>query len=174
VIRRAGVDDADAIGEVLVAGWRAAYRGSVSQSFLDALSPVERAAGWRERLRAPAVGVAALVAVDGEWVVGVASFGFSRDDDTVSGTGELYALYVLPEHWRRGTGTLLQRQALDGLAAQGFTGAVVWVMEGNTAARRFYERTGWVLEGGVKTDRRTQNGIEVIFRDVRYRRELTR
>jgi hypothetical protein len=42
---------------------------------------------------------------------------------------------------------------------------VLWVLEANGRARRFYEREGWTLEGGTRT---TPLGPS----EVRYRRTL--
>ncbi len=49
-IRRAVPDDARAIAEINVAGWRAAYRGLMPAEFLASLSVDAREAAWRARL----------------------------------------------------------------------------------------------------------------------------
>ena len=79
--------------------------------------------------------------------------------------GELYAIYVLPQAWGSGAGAALMREAVAGLR-EAFDGdAVLWVLEDNPRARRFYEREGWRLDGGRKRD--TFLGVEV--GEVRYR-----
>jgi GNAT superfamily N-acetyltransferase len=52
---------------------------------------------------------------------------------------ELHALYVLPEYWDCGIGGHLL-EAASGVAQ-------LWVLEGNTRARRFYESRGWKPDG---------------------------
>jgi GNAT superfamily N-acetyltransferase len=76
--------------------------------------------------------------------------GRSRDRDLdPAATGELYALYVHPDAWGDGHGSVLHEAAVKHLAANGFGSAVLWVLAGNRRGRRFYERHGWRTDGGV-------------------------
>ena len=47
----------------------------------------------------------------------------------------------------------------------GFNEAVLWVLETNERARRFYEKVGWKTDGQTKTDDRGP----VVLNEVRYR-----
>lgn len=51
------------------------------------------------------------------------------------------------------------RAAEQRLAADGFTHAYLWVVDGNARARRFYEREGWKADGTVKTDDQFGTGV---------------
>ena len=62
-MRRAHVEDADALAAVHVSAWRAAYRGVMSDDFLAAMDVTRWAEGWRRRLDAPESGVVTLVGV---------------------------------------------------------------------------------------------------------------
>ena len=73
-----------------------------------------------------------------------------RADPTV---GDLYALYLAPDVWRRGIGTQLHAAALDRLRSCGFTHAGLWVLETNERALRFYYRHGWTDTGRSQLDR---------------------
>jgi hypothetical protein len=46
---------------------------------------------------------------------------------------------------------------------------VLWVLEGDARARRFYEIAGWVADG----TERTSEVFGVTVREVRYRRRST-
>jgi len=60
--------------------------------------------------------------------------------------GNLDALYVVPDEWRRGLGSRLHDEAVAALRAT--SGEVhLWVLEQNEVARRFYEHRGWRLDG---------------------------
>jgi hypothetical protein len=48
--------------------------------------------------------------------------------------------------------TVLLRASERELRSLGFDHAVLWVLDQNTRARRFYEREGWMADGGVKTE----------------------
>jgi ribosomal protein S18 acetylase RimI-like enzyme len=75
-------------------------------------------------------------------VVGILNFGPARDED---GAGEVYVLYVHPDHWGSGAGQLLMDRAHVDLGRD-HPEAVLSVLADNPRARRFYERNGWALE----------------------------
>jgi GNAT superfamily N-acetyltransferase len=79
--------------------------------------------------------------------VGFAASGPPRDEDVPLPAAEVYAIYVLPESWRRGAGRALLEVATDQWLAQGATTLVVWVLEANAPGRAFYEALGWSPDG---------------------------
>ncbi|MCU1601768.1 MAG: acetyltransferase [Frankiales bacterium] len=130
-VRTATSEDALAVETVRTRGWQAAYRGIVSDGYLDAMVvDSERRAGLIGQ-----DGVTTLVAEEDE-VLGMAVYGPSRHGE---GT-ELYALYVDPAHWRAGVGTALLA-ACNGLTE-------LWVLQDNTGAQAFYEQHGFRADGG--------------------------
>lgn len=153
IVRYAAIADAAEIGAVHVRSWQHAYRGHLDQDFLDALDPVARAEGWRRILEAPAVARSGtLVAQAADHIVGFAHVGASRDPDAdTSSTGELVAIYVLPTEWSKGFGSQLMTAALTKLRSDEFQVATLWVLDGNHAAMGFYESTGWIQDGSIKT-----------------------
>lgn len=164
-IRTAVPADAEEISRVHIATWQRAYRGQVGDAFLDGLGDRidGRSAWWRERL---ATGATALVTRDDERVTGFVSFGPA--EPTEAALGEVYAIYVDAPYWDRGHGRALMGGALEALRARGFAAAVLWVLDTNVRARRFYERGGWAVDGGTKTE---TIGGETL-RELRYRRSL--
>ena len=84
-------------------------------------------------------------------VVGFANVGPARDDDVdPSVVGELAAIYALPEVWGSGVGRRLLAAAVNVLRDAGNAKAILWVLEGNDRAQRFYEIGGWQLDGAAK------------------------
>lgn len=166
LIRRADPQDAMEVARVHVGSWQAAYRGLLPQSYLDQLRPEDRAARYdfaNADPRAPQT----LVSVDGQAIVGFATFMPSRDADKPD-FGELCALYVAPEQWGRGVGAALSAAAREALAKRGFRNALLWVMAGNERAERFYRRDGWTADGMQRTD----TVWDVTVSELRYLREL--
>jgi GNAT superfamily N-acetyltransferase len=141
LIHRATRADARGIASVQVRAWRAAYAGIVPAAFLDALSVDEREARWRRNL--DELGAETWVAVDEGAVVGWATVGACRDADATPSLGELWAIYVSPDRWRGGVGRALWEHGRAQLASMGCTEAVVWVLEDNAPARRFYAALGF-------------------------------
>jgi GNAT superfamily N-acetyltransferase len=145
-IRAAEAEDAPAIGGVHVEAWRSAYRGIVPEAHLAGLSPVERASEWRDLLAHRGGARFVFVAHDeGDELIGFAAAGPERSGDPLY-RGELYALYVLASHQRRGVGRALVRAAAGRLASGGMGSVLLWVLQANGPARRFYEALGgWVV-----------------------------
>jgi GNAT superfamily N-acetyltransferase len=136
VIRPATPEDAEAVARVHVETWRAAYAHALSAEGLASLSVTQRAEIHR---RSPPV----VAEVDGE-IVGFVSVGPGSDPDT---DGELYAIYVLPDRWGGGVGRALMQAGEDRLRELGHQHAILWVLEDNPRARRFYEAGGWTPDG---------------------------
>jgi len=165
LIRDATAPDALDVARVHVRSWQVGYRGLLSDAYLDNLRPEDRAGqytfGAAERKRP-----ATIVAVDNSGAIrGFATIGPDRD---VTDAGELLALYVDPDFWGHGVGRALVAAARERLVGQGYRRAVLWVLEGNARADRFYRLDGWSPDGA----RRTETIWDVPATDLRYRRTL--
>lgn len=142
--------DVDAVAEIRVRGWQFAYDGLMPRDYLDALSVTEDAA--RRRLLAAGDGqVVNLVAEDARGVLGWAAYGPWHDGGQPDGTGELYALYIRPELIGTGVGRALCTAVIERAAERGYARLLLMVVKGNTRARGFYERAGFVADGTEET-----------------------
>lgn len=170
IVRRARLPDAAAMAVVHVESWRAAYLGLVPVSVLNQLSVRTRTASWERILReGEGRGSRSWVAVIGGRILGFVSAGPSRDEDDHRGqVGEIYAIYLAPVAWGHGLGGELLRAAEDDLCERGYRVATIWVLAGNTRARRFYEQCGYDVDGGAQQE---EVGPAVLP-SVRYRRSL--
>jgi GNAT superfamily N-acetyltransferase len=174
-VRQARPDDAAPIATVHVRSWQAAYRGLLPQEYLAGLDPADRVARWRDTLVAQGAEAGAggllrrvVVAVDGGIIRGFASFGPTRDtDEDPQRTGEVYAIYLLPDAWDRGLGRMLMAAVVSQLGGA-YAQATLWVLDANERARQFYARNGWTEDGSVKQD----DSRGFVIPEVRYRRTL--
>lgn len=158
------MSDVEAIAVLHLASWRSAYRGVVSDRFLNELTIESRLTRWEEALSpSHAPHTETIVAVHGDTVLGVCSFGPMRGPGS-SATGEIYALHIEPALRRNGIGKLLLDDSLTRLANRGFTRAVLWVLRDNASARRFYEAQGWSTTGEEMVE--DQHGYAI--RETRY------
>jgi ribosomal protein S18 acetylase RimI-like enzyme len=168
-VRPATMDDARDIARIHVRAWQVAYRGLVAQSHLDSLSVDRREAAWRKNLASPTTQTS--VAIDEGKVCGWISVGGCRDEDVGPEVAELWAIYVDPDHWRRGAGRALWDEAAQALASSGFREAVLWSLEDNAPALAFYRSLGFTPEPGlVKSFERDG----VALQEIRLRGRLRR
>lgn len=140
-VREATIEDAAGIVRVRAESWRGAYRGIVSDEFLDAIDVAEWAERQRRNMEAAPLGLISCVAIVQGEVVGWAACGRNSEADTPY-AGELYTIYLLPTHWRRGIGRLLMAATAQSLMCRGMSSMILWVLAENWPARRFYEALG--------------------------------
>ena len=167
-IREAKPADAWAIAEIHVRSWQAAYRGQLTDDYLDGLRVEDRIDQHRQSLEAPMADWRTWVAEEDGRIVGFAVTGPSQDADADPKTGELYAIYLEPDRVGTGLGRTLFAYAVEDLRSRGFRTATLWVLETNEQARRFYAVAGWRPDGIVTTER-----VDCEMRPtIRYRADL--
>ena len=168
-IRRARPEDADAIAAVHGAAWQESYVDLMPAEMLAALSVEERTKLWCRIMAVPDPMVEAAVfaacAPDGR-ILGFGCCGRQRATGVVERgfDGEFQAIYVLRAAQHRGTGRALMAAMARDLACRGMVGAALWVLEGNAAARGFYEALGGTVVG-QHDDRHSE---QLTFREVAY------
>lgn len=166
MLRSAAPGDELAVARVHVRSWQVAYRGLLPDDYLDRLRPEERAARYTFRSGDP-LRPATLVALQQGSICGFATTAPARDTDA-QGRGELCALYVDPDSWGQGIGVALIAAARKRLFEQGFKDAILWVLDSNARAYRFYQQDGWRADGSRRME--TLWGVRV--QELRYARVL--
>ncbi len=168
-IRRAQLEDAEAIAAVHVAAWQESYTGLVPAAMLASLSVAERADRWRRILGEPdpAIATAAFVAcVPSDVVAGFSSCGRQRSAELARAGfgGEFQAIYVLRAAQRRGVGRALMGAMARDLADRGLQGGALWVLAGNQPAMDFYNMLG----GVIVAQREDKRGEGIILAEIAY------
>ena len=101
----------------------------------------------------------------GAGVVGFLSYGPEREErkptprrrrvgtagGAAKGRGEIFTLYVAPRFQGAGGGRRLLAGAAEAMLAEGYQGAVLWVLSENLAARGFYEHLNGQASGRQQT-----------------------
>ena len=164
-IRNAGPDDAEGIAAIHVASWRATYRGSMPDSYLDSLTIEQRLPMWKQVLVSASPLVRVWVVERDDEIVGFCSMGppLSQADEP-SDSLVLHTIYLQPGYERQGIGSALLNHAEHEMVRLGIHVAILWVLEGNQRARQFYERSGWKSDGVEKLDQVSDQTV----REVRY------
>ena len=152
-IRKATTDDAIKMAEIVAYSWQTAYKGIVPDKVIDKEHTEERIDKLSKYLhRSITQGLCDNFVVEEHGnAVGCFSFGMSRDNDTDGRTAELIAIYVLTESRSCGYGAQCMR-VIEELAKQRNCNRIVlWVLEENKSAIKFYERHGYGFFGVNKT-----------------------
>lgn len=138
-IKRASLYQAKEIAEVCVITWKHAYRGIVSDEFLDAMTPDRHERIIKENLERGLEDI--FVAVYKEKIIGFVSVNKAGSEGY---DAEIVAIYVLPEYQGCGTGKMLFTQALQAVESAGLNSVILWVLEDNSAVN-FYRHLGGVV-----------------------------
>jgi len=125
-------------GYVHCTAWKEAYRGIVSDRYLDSMTVEATTA------RAKQFPENTLIAKDGERVVGFLVYGPSRDEDLMH-AGEVIAVYVLSTYYGHRIGYRLMNEAC--LRLSEYDMISLWVLEKNERAINFYQRYGFEFDG---------------------------
>lgn len=141
MLRAMRADDADAVAALHATSWRSAYRGMLTDDFLDNHVFADRQAVWQERLlRQPGEHAFGIVAEDGSGQL----IGFAYvlpGHDPVWGT-LVDNLHVHPEAKGGGIGRRLLQAVARELGPAHTQPMFLWVLDANEPAKRFYARMG--------------------------------
>jgi len=167
-IRKVLPEDAYNYTACHIACWQAAYRGIIPDGYLDNMQNEQDSR--TERLTA-----ALLDPGDDEFycaeyegrIVGRLIICKSRSEDKPD-AGEIIAIYLLKEFWDKGYGRKLMDYILDRLRVLGYREVILWALEENKRARRFYEKCGFTLD-----EARAEIVIEKPLAEVRYSLKLS-
>ncbi len=149
-IRRAGVEDAEAVAAVHLDAWKYAYNGLIPYSALDRMVSRRGEEWWARAISRKTVVL--VIEIECE-IVGYLTLGRNRVE-TLPVAGEIYELYLRPEFQGVGLGTRLFLNGRAELKRRGLRGVVVWVLADNDQAISFYENSGGnlVAEGNETFD----------------------
>ena len=127
-IRRAGPDDADAVGDVFLTAFRATYTFPLAHSD-------DNVREWLRGVVADGTSWVAVAPASGDGPAAAGVVGFMRLDGF-----ELDQLYIRPGWWGRGIGSRLIEHA----KAQSPDGLTLWTFQVNEQARGFYAHHGFI------------------------------
>ena len=145
-------DDIYEVSEIKVNGWKKAYKGIISDSYLNSLSVDENVEIFKQCINSDNF----IVALENDKVLGFCRFvydnSFSNNIDYID--CELTALYVHPDYKRKGIGTKLFKYVLDRFNNMNKKTMILWCLTDNTDSIEFYKHMG----GEIKEKRNVQIG----------------
>lgn len=164
-IRQAERTDIEVMAKVVSESWKTAYSNLISEDDMKLFANIVR----REELFKAGFDAGKLIYVllCGDVVNGVCSVEEYKNEDFTD-SAEIEQFYLAPAAIGKGLGSRLMDFVLNELAEKGFKYAVLFVMEGNRRAIRFYERNGFETDGFLVVS----NNLSRKNRGIRYIKKL--
>ena len=149
-VRIANPEDAPKLAKLHVDTRLVAYQGQMFDSLLDGQNVERREAYWRGRLKQSG---GAVFVIESDDIVGFCDLVPSRDKGAdPKKVGEIAAIYVLSDGWRKGAGRALGYYVLEKARKNRFEAVTLWVLASNSEAMRFYESFGFARDGAFKIE----------------------
>ena len=146
-VRYAKLEDLKATAKINVDGWKAAYKGIITDDYLSLLNYETVLKRIEDRF---GNGLFFVYENKAEEILGYCWCG-ERKDVADEGFGEydceLYAIYVRPDCISQGIGKELFRFAIKELKATGNSKMILWCLEDNAPSIEFYIKMGGKLLG---------------------------
>lgn len=133
------------VSKIYESSWKYAYKGIIPQDYLDSIPTGQ----WANCIHK--TGMNSLVLIERGRMIGTAGFCKSRWEE-YSDYGEVVSIYFLPDYIAKGYGRLLLNKCIEELNQCGFRKVLLWVLEDNYRARKFYERNGFIDSGVFMDD----------------------
>ncbi|MEE2758264.1 MAG: N-acetyltransferase [Myxococcota bacterium] len=153
IVRTATAQDAADLASIRINSWRAAYRGLVDQQFLDDLDFETNRQKFRDALKMPNDSDRAdLICMYEGRGIAWGSWAACQDDDVDRcDVAEIRTLYVEPLFFGQGIGRLLMSELISEIRLKKtYSSVILWVLEGNERAIRFYRRYGFMADAVKK------------------------
>lgn len=139
-IRSAALEDAKKIAALHAASWRVAYRGALTDEYLEHDADADRQSLWLHRLQAPRDDQFVVIAEDQREVLGFACL-FAQEHEEWGSL--LDNIHVSRGCQGRGIGTALLAAVAQWCSARApASGVYLWVLQSNVAAQQFYGNLG--------------------------------
>ena len=123
------------ISEIYEKSWKFAYRDMIPEVYLNSIPT----GYWANRI----ADRQNLVITENNQAIGTAGFRKSVWEQ-YGDCGEIVSIYLLPAYMGKGYGQYLLSACVEELRKSGFHKIILWVLEENQRARKFYEKNGFI------------------------------
>ena len=147
-IEKVRAGDAPVLAYIQTESWKAAFKDILAADVLEERCALNTAEAMYQRLLTKGIGNGYLLRVDGTPHC-IAWWDVTREPD-MPGYAELICIHSLPDRWHMGHGSQMMARLLDDVKAAGYQKMMLWVFAANLAARRFYEKHGFAVNGREK------------------------
>ena len=138
VIRKVKYEDIEQIVDINIKDWKKVYKGIIDDEILDNLNREEKIKKWREHYNIGNV----IVAEENGTILGYCRYDDNAIYENTDIDSEIIAIYVDCDKLGNGIGRTLIEYVKKDLRNKNKTKMVIWCLEKNQNARKFYEKMG--------------------------------
>ena len=141
LIRKIKYEDIEQIVDINIKDWKKVYRGIIDDNILDNLNRNEKIEKWKKHYNIGNV----IVADKNGSVLGYCRYTDNAVYENIDIDSEIIALYVDYDNLGNGVGKKLVEYVTTDLKNKKKSKMIIWCLEKNKNARRFYEKVGGKL-----------------------------
>lgn len=141
-VRFARIEDCAEIANISIHAWKNAYKGIISDHYLDSLNTNDKKNKFEERIKN---NEKLIVLEDDNIIKGFCLYGKTSDPNNLE-CGEIYALYLKPNCINKGYGSVLFNKAIELLKDDIKNKVIIWCLEKNELGKNFYLKKGCRLD----------------------------
>ncbi len=146
LIRKVRYEDIEKIVDINIKDWKKVYKGIIDDNTLDNLDRNAKIKKWREHYNIGNV----IVAEENGIILGYCRYDTNAVFENSDIDSEIIAIYVDYDKLGSGVGRKLVEYVMKDLKNKNKTKMILWCLEKNKDARRFYEKMGGKLIQGEK------------------------
>jgi GNAT superfamily N-acetyltransferase len=148
-IRYANQDDADSLALIYSQSYQAAFKDIMPDNILENVFSVKKRKEGLLRELYEGVPVN-IIMYDDDKPIGILTYGKSKDESLDDSFVEIWRIYLLLSCWGKNIGAELMNWAVTELHQKGYKKIILWVIEDNARARKFYEKMGFTHDGATR------------------------
>ena len=138
IIRKVKYEDIEQIVDINIKDWKKVYKGIIDDEILNNLNREEKIKKWREHYNIGNV----IVAEENGTILGYCRYDDNAIYENTDIDSEIIAIYVDCDKLGNGIGRKLIEYVKKDLKNKNKTKMVIWCLEKNQNARKFYEKMG--------------------------------
>lgn len=146
LIRKVEYKDIEKIVDINIKDWKKLYRGIIDDDILNTLNREEKIKKWKEHYNIGNV----VVAEENGTILGYCRYDDNASYENTDIDSEIIAIYVDCDKLGNGVGRKLVEYVIMDLKSKNKTKMVIWCLEKNQNARKFYEKMGGNLLSNEK------------------------
>lgn len=160
-IRKVKREDLVEVAKIKVEAWQDSYKGIVDNNYLNNMDYKRTAEKWEKNFNDENF----IVAIVDNQIVGFCRYGDRIDEleRFIEYDGEIYAIYIKSDYKRRGIGRKFVNYAIQDLKKQGKKKVIIWCLEQNKGAKKFYSSIN-----GKYLGEKDANIGNTIYKEIAY------